>query len=93
MPAKMQVIRKLNNYMQINIISPVLEICSSMTGKICSNLQHGAQYLSLLTTQHFIEHLMALEQNTLNIRPRCKEHGLESGVLDMSPRSITPVSY
>lgn len=46
----MQVIRKLNNYTQINIISPSLEICSSATGKICcSNLQYGAYHPSGLT--------------------------------------------
>ena len=46
----MQVIRKLNNYMQINIISPSLEICSSATGKICcSNSRYGAHHPSGLT--------------------------------------------
>lgn len=87
MPAKMQVIRKLNNYLQINIISPSLEICSSVTGKICcSNLQYGAHIqVGLLPTWYFIKHLRAPEDAEYETTVK-GAWILESGILDFNLR-------
>lgn len=85
LPAKMQVIRKLNNYLQISIISPSLDICSSMTGRICClNLQYGIHNPSWLTDYSAFYWARKCFWNILNVKPRQKERfrvrspGLES---------------